>query len=297
MESLKAIIECLLFVADEPLTMERLQSVLPSAETRDIREALASLSDEYDARQGGFYLKEVAGGYQLRTRPEFREWIKELVKPSPVKLSRAALETLAIIAYRQPIIRTDIEHIRGVDSGGVLRMLLEKKLVRVLGRKDIPGRPMIYATTKRFLELFDLRDLRDLPTPKEIEALGTPDSGDKPVQAELPFKGEKRLADQPPSRTPVEAMAGGEAETAPEESDPGRDGPLPEPAAREGEFPPPTQPPFPPEGTPPSRAPLPSAGAEGATGTGPGPEAAETGAEDEAVPPGTGEREEKKGLT
>jgi segregation and condensation protein B len=92
-----------------------------------------------------------------------------LIEPSPVRLSKAALETLAIIAYKQPVIRSDVEHIRGVDCGGVLRALLERQLIRVLGRKEIPGRPLIYATTKKFLEVFDLKDLKDLPSPKEIE--------------------------------------------------------------------------------------------------------------------------------
>jgi segregation and condensation protein B len=130
------------------------------------------LAEEYDRRGGGFEIRQVAGGFQFRTRSEYSEWVKKLLKPSPAKLSRAALETLAIIAYKQPIIRADVEHIRGVDCGGVLRMLLEKKLVRVLGRKDIPGRPMIYGTTRQFLEVFNLKDLRDLPSPKEIESLG-----------------------------------------------------------------------------------------------------------------------------
>jgi segregation and condensation protein B len=114
----------------------------------------------------------VAGGYQFRTRPEYTQWIRRLVDPRPVRLSKAALETLAIIAYKQPIIRTDVEHIRGVDCGGVLRQLLERKLIRVLGRKEIAGRPLIYATTKKFLETFELKNLRDLPTPKEIEEFG-----------------------------------------------------------------------------------------------------------------------------
>ena len=127
---------------------------------------------EYEDRRGGFYLDEVAGGYQIRTRPEYTEWIKKLIQPKPLRLSKPALETLVIIAYKQPIIRSDIEHIRGVDCGGVLRVLLERKLVRILGRKEIAGRPLIYATTKRFLEVFDLKSLRDLPTPKEIEELG-----------------------------------------------------------------------------------------------------------------------------
>jgi len=173
MENIKHIIESLLFVAEAPLTIDRIRKVLNQAETQEIRRALSELADEYEARQGGFFLREVAGGYQIRTRPEHREWIKRFIQTSPLRLSKAALETLAIIAYKQPIIRNDIEHIRGVDCGGILRMLLERKLVRVLGRKQIPGRPLIYATTKQFLEVFDLKNLKDLPTPDEIESLGT----------------------------------------------------------------------------------------------------------------------------
>jgi segregation and condensation protein B len=128
---------------------------------------------DYETRQGGFYLNLVAGGYQIRTRPEYMEYIKRLLQPKPQRLSKAALETLAIIAYKQPVIRADIEHLRGVDCGGVLRVLLERKFIRVLGRKEIPGRPLIYATTKRFLEVFGLKNLKDLPTPKEIEEFGS----------------------------------------------------------------------------------------------------------------------------
>jgi len=171
MENIKHIIESLLFVAESPLTIDGIKKAIPDAETAEIRNALNLLSREYDARKGGFYLNQVAGGYQLRTRPEFTEWIKRLLQPKAPRMSKAALETLAIIAYKQPIIRSDIEHIRGVDSGGVLRVLLERKLIRILGRKKIPGRPLIYATTKLFLEVFDLKDLGELPTPKEIEAL------------------------------------------------------------------------------------------------------------------------------
>ncbi|MFZ0242266.1 MAG: SMC-Scp complex subunit ScpB [Desulfobacterales bacterium] len=172
MDNLKDIIESLLFVSDEPLTIERLKAVLTPADGTEIRGALNLLTADYETRRGGFHLKEIAGGYQLRTRPEFSEWIARLVQPRAPRLSKAALETLAIIAYKQPVIRSDVEHIRGVDCGGVIRVLLERNLIRVLGRKEIPGRPLIYATTKRFLEVFDLKDLKDLPTPKEIEDMG-----------------------------------------------------------------------------------------------------------------------------
>jgi segregation and condensation protein B len=171
MEDLKNIIESLLLVAEEPLTIDRIRSILSLAARQEIRDTLSELSEEYETRKGGFFLSEVAGGYQIRTRPEYREWIKRLIRPKALRLSKAALETLAVIAYNQPIIRSDIEHIRGVNCGGILRMLLERKLIRVLGRKEIPGRPLIYATTKQFLEVFDLKDLKDLPTPAEIESL------------------------------------------------------------------------------------------------------------------------------
>jgi segregation and condensation protein B len=173
MDELKNIVESLLFVAEEPLTVERLTKIISGSQTGQLRQALEELEAEYEARKGGFFLNQVAGGYQFRTRPEHLEWIKRMVQPKPLHLSKAALETLAIIAYKQPVIRSDVEHIRGVDCGGVLRALLERKFIRVLGRRELPGRPLIYATTKRFLEVFGLKNLEDLPTPKEIEEFGS----------------------------------------------------------------------------------------------------------------------------
>ena len=173
MDYIKNIIESLLFAAQEPLTIDRLKKIITGAQSQELRAALDELAADYETRQGGFYLNHVAGGYQIRTRPEYKEWIKRMLQPKPLRLSKPALETLAIIAYKQPVIRSDVEHIRGVDCGGVLRVLLERKFIRVLGRKEIPGRPLIYATTKRFLEVFDLKNLKDLPTPKEIEEFGS----------------------------------------------------------------------------------------------------------------------------
>ena len=173
MEDLKNIIESLLFVAQEPLTVERFKKILVQAETGEIRKALEDIGTEFETRKGGFYLHRVAGGYQIRSRPEYSEWIKRLLQPKPFRLSKAALETLATIAYKQPIIRSDIEHVRGVDCGGVLKVLLERGFIRVMGRKEIPGRPLIYGTTRRFLEVFGLETLKDLPTPREIEQLGS----------------------------------------------------------------------------------------------------------------------------
>ena len=185
-QELKNIIETLLFVADTPLSTDRIKSVI-SADAKEIKDVLSQLSREYEKRRGGFFLIEVAGGYQIRTRPEYSEWIKKLVQPNPLRMSKAALETLTIIAYKQPIIRSEIEHIRGVDSGGILRMLLELKLIRVLGRKEIPGRPLIYSTTKRFLEIFGLMDLKDLPTPEEIKGLVNPSFPERMNPDQLPL--------------------------------------------------------------------------------------------------------------
>lgn len=171
MDNLNYIVESLIFVSKNPLSFEQLKKMLPEVNAKEIRTALTHLITSYEERNCSIYIKEVANGYQFRTRPEYRDWIKRLVKSNPVRLSKAALETLAIVAYRQPIIRNDIEHIRGVDSGGVLRQLLEKNLIRVVGRKEVPGRPLIYTTTRQFLELFELKDLKDLPTPKEIDEI------------------------------------------------------------------------------------------------------------------------------
>ena len=194
MENIKHIIESLLFVAEEPLTVDKIKRIADHAESKEIRAALSALAAEYEDRQGGFYLDEVAGGFQIRTRPEYNEWIRKLIQPKPLRLSKAALETLVIIAYKQPIIRSDVEYLRGVDCGGVLRVLLERKLIRVLGRREIAGRPLIYATTKKFLEVFDLKDLKDLPTPKEIEELGASfTESDEPIGLEPTAEIEREL--------------------------------------------------------------------------------------------------------
>ncbi len=178
MEDIKNIVESLLFVAETPLSVEHFKNVIPEAETDQIEQTIIALKEEYGLRNGGFLIHEVAGGFQFRTRPEYKEWIRRMLQPKPPKLSKPAMETLAIIAYRQPILRSEMEHIRGVNSGNSIRILLERKLIRVLGRREIPGRPLVYATTKRFLETFDLKDLKDLPSLKEIDGLesksGTP---------------------------------------------------------------------------------------------------------------------------
>lgn len=232
MDDLKNIIEALLFVADEPLSVERLRQVIGPVEGAEIHAALSQLRNEIEGRRGGFALVEVAGGFQFRTRPEYGPWVKRLLDPRPVRLSKAALETLAIIAYKQPIIRAEIEHLRGVDCGGVLRQLLERKLIRVLGRKEIPGRPLIYATTKRFLEVFDLKDLNDLPTPREIEELGRPsleERGNIVVEPEED-EGEGASAPAGPPSALEPAEAAEEAAEPPPAQPPGEDAPSPPPS-------------------------------------------------------------------
>lgn len=198
MEDLTNIIESLLFVAENPLSLDQLQEAVPDASRDEIHKALSGLQETYRLRNGGFVIHEVAGGFQFRTRPEYKEWIRRLLQPKPPKLSKPAMETLAIIAYRQPVLRSEIEHIRGVDSANSLRILLERKLIRVLGRREIPGRPLVYATTTRFLETFDLKDLKDLPTLKEINEIEN--AGGHPRQQELIFAEEGR-DDQDDSET------------------------------------------------------------------------------------------------
>jgi segregation and condensation protein B len=170
---LKAIIESLIFVSETPLSLERMKEVLGEVNKKDLQRLVSELIEEYQqAADRGFYLIEVAEGYQFRTRPELADWIRKLKKTKPSSLSQPALETLAIIAYRQPVTRMDVEKIRSVDCGGVLRTLLEKKLIQIIGRKDLPGKPLVYGTSKKFLEVFGLKDLASLPTLKDLEGLG-----------------------------------------------------------------------------------------------------------------------------
>jgi segregation and condensation protein B len=167
---LKPIIEALIFVSEAPVRAEQIAEAL-DVEKQVVVPLLRQLCDDYANCRRGMFLQETAGGFQFRTRPEYAEWVRRLSRNKPFKFSRAALETLAIIAYRQPITRAEIEYLRGVDSGGVLKTLLDKHLVRILGKKDVPGRPLIYGTSRDFLELFGLRDLSGLPTLKEFSDL------------------------------------------------------------------------------------------------------------------------------
>lgn len=175
LEEVKSIIESLLFVADGPQTAQRLSEVLDGVDKDVIIAALNELRDEYEAQQRGVRLVEVAGGYQLRTAKANADWVKKFLGGRPARMGKATLETLAIIAYRQPITKAEIEAIRGVDVDGVISTLLERNLIRAVARKDVPGRPFLYGTTPEFLQLFNLKDLTHLPTLKEMDEISLPE--------------------------------------------------------------------------------------------------------------------------
>jgi segregation and condensation protein B len=178
---LKAILEALIFASPEPLTPKAIFRLLDTEPKEDVQAALADLKRDYD-RPGGLQLVEVAGGYQIVTRPDLHEWVRRLFhERSTQKLTVAALETLAVIAYRQPITAAEITDVRGVNTSGVLNTLLERHLIKIVGRKQVVGRPFLYATTKEFLIRFGLNDLTDLPKVEDMaEALGL----DEPILVE-----------------------------------------------------------------------------------------------------------------
>jgi segregation and condensation protein B len=172
----KSIVESLLFVADAPLTTQGLAEVLDGADKNAIRAALEELKSDFETGGRGLRIVEVAGGYQLRTAKANAEWVKKFLGGRPARMTRPTLETLAIIAYRQPITKAEIEAIRGVDVDGVINTLLERNLIRAVARKDVPGRPFLYGTTAEFLQLFNLKDLSHLPTLKEMEEVTLPEA-------------------------------------------------------------------------------------------------------------------------
>lgn len=168
-ERLKSIIESLLFASDKPLSVKRLQELTGERDLEKVQSAVEWLRADYADR--GVVLHEVAGGFQFRTSPMNAYWVQQMIAGRPVKLGRAQLEALAIIAYRQPITRAEVDEIRGVDSGGPIKSLLDRGLIKVMGKKEEPGRPMLYGTTREFLEFFNLKDLKDLPTLREFYEL------------------------------------------------------------------------------------------------------------------------------
>jgi len=173
-DEVKSILESLLFVADGPQSVQRFGEALESVELDLIQEILNELQSELAGPGRGVRLVEVAVGYQLRTAKANADWVKKFLGGRRARMGRATLETLAIIAYRQPITKAEIEAIRGVDVDGVITTLLERNLIRAVARKDVPGRPFLYGTTVEFLQLFNLKDLSQLPTLKEMEDITLP---------------------------------------------------------------------------------------------------------------------------
>jgi len=182
---LKAILEAVLFVSPEPVPLARLLSIVGTVSKAEVVQALGILTHDLDQDGRGIQLVQVAGGYRLVTKQEYGPWLKRMDKAKAAqKLSRSALESLAIIAYKQPLVRSEIEEIRGVETSGVLRTLCERKLVRIVGRKDVPGRPIMYGTTKFFLEHFGLQDLSQLPPLREFKELGESEQALLPIENE-----------------------------------------------------------------------------------------------------------------
>jgi segregation and condensation protein B len=197
---LKAILEALIFASPEPLTPKQMFKLLADEPREDVLAALEQLKRDYD-RQGGLHLVEVAGGFQIATRPELHEWVRRLFhERTTQKLTVQALETLAVIAYRQPVTALEITEIRGVNTSGVLNTLLERHLIKIVGRKQVVGRPFMYATTKEFLIRFGLNELADLPKVEDMaEALGL----EAPLLVERPTPDELLPAEEPDAVPPL----------------------------------------------------------------------------------------------
>jgi segregation and condensation protein B len=170
----RAVLEALIFASPQPITAKEISRVLQGVSREDWERELLELRADYARDERGLQIVEVAAGYQITTRPEYNDWVRELLDPrTPTRLSIQALETLAVIAYKQPVTLPEIIELRGVKSGGVVKTLLEKRLIRITGRKEVVGRPMLYGTTKQFLLHFGLKDLEDLPKIEEFaEVLG-----------------------------------------------------------------------------------------------------------------------------
>jgi len=182
-QELLALLEALLFVSGEPVSLVRLTTVIATVSKAEVEEALKTLQVQLERDGRGIQLVKLAGGYRLVTKPDYAPWLKRLDKAkSAQKLSRSALESLAIIAYKQPLVRAEVEEIRGVETSGVIRTLLDRKLVRIVGRKEVPGRPIMYGTTKFFLEHFGLQDLSQLPPLREFKELGEAEQALLPIE-------------------------------------------------------------------------------------------------------------------
>jgi segregation and condensation protein B len=212
-ERLKDLIEALIFISIEPLGLERLKLILQEFPPAEIERALAELIQDQEAGRGGIRVQMTAGGYIFATRPEFDAWVRRLLSiERKTKLSMAALETLSTVAYHQPITQAEISALRGVDATYTLKTLLQKKLIKIAGRKKAPGSPLIYRTTDKFLEYFGLNSLEDLPKEEEISKLLEPDRleplEDEPVDRDAAQPGGDAPPEPPPDPEPPADPAG-----------------------------------------------------------------------------------------
>lgn len=191
----RSIVEAIVFASPEPIALARIAQIVPDCPASLARELIAELNEVYLKQDASFEIWEVAGGFHFRTKAEFSGYLQQLQKQRPLRLSRAALETLAIVAYKQPATRAEIEDVRGVDVGAVVKSLLDRQLVRITGHKDVPGRPMLYGTTRRFLEVFGLDSLKSLPTLRELEELMRERAARAAAEDEVPVEDETPQAE------------------------------------------------------------------------------------------------------
>lgn len=198
-KKIASVLESLLLVSPDPLPLKKICEVIPEAQKKEIREALEELARRWERKDRGLRVVEVAGGWQFQTAPENAVWVGRLLQSRPLRLSRPSLETLAIIAYKQPVTRAEIEEVRGVDSGGVLKTLLDNGFIKIMGRKDVPGKPLIYATDKRFMEFFRLKSLSELPSLRDLEELQEERLAEESADARLPLEDRET---PPPSEPP-----------------------------------------------------------------------------------------------
>jgi segregation and condensation protein B len=204
-QELRAIVEALIFAAPQPVTPREINQVLGGVAKEDWQAAIAEVKEAYAHEGRGLQVVEVAGGFQITTRPEYNDWVRELISPKgPTRLSIQGLETLAVIAYKQPVTMPEVIELRGVKSGGVIKTLLERRLIRIVGRKEVVGRPMLYGTTKDFLLHFGLKDLAELPKVEEfaevlgeeVDVAGLKKAIEAPRPVEVPLNDEETVAQE-----------------------------------------------------------------------------------------------------
>lgn len=206
----RRIVEAAILASPEPIPPTAIAEFIPRCNPSQVRALVQELNAEYVETRRAFEIWEVAGGFQFRSLPEFAPYLKQIQKVRPLRLSQAALETLSIVAYRQPVTRAEVEQVRGVDVGAVLRSLLERQLVRIAGHREVPGRPIVYATTRRFLEVFGLAKLSDLPALRDLDELaseagielGDPDDAPEATRAAEPEPAEEEALAPPPPPAP-----------------------------------------------------------------------------------------------